>query len=98
MHRNRQFDRMERGQTILKEYATDRGAERFKTNATVLSVVLDLAKLCGFGDAVIEHEAKRSVMWYVEHENRRIVPASFRMWAKRCLDNVTELSEGSAIT
>ena len=77
MHRNRQFDRMERGQTILKEYATDRWAERFKTNATVLSVVLDLAKLCGFGDAVIEHEAKRSVMWYVEHENRRIVTCIF---------------------
>ena len=77
MDRNRQLDRTERGQTILKEDAPDRGAERFKTDATVLSVVLDFAKLCGFGDAVIEHEAKRTVMWYAEHEHGRIVTSFF---------------------
>lgn len=69
MDGNRQFDRTERGQTILKEDAPDRGAERFKADATVLSVVLDVAKLRRTVNAGIRHEAKRGTVRYAEHKH-----------------------------
>lgn len=48
----------------------DRGTQRFKSDAPVLAVVLDLAELCRLAYVGIEHETKRIVMRYSEHEHR----------------------------
>ena len=72
-----QFDRTKCRQTVFIEDAPNGGTKRFKSDTAVLAVVLDLAKLCGSVNAVIEHEAKRTVMWYAEHEYGSVIPCTF---------------------
>lgn len=65
----RKFDRMQGRQSVVEEYASDRGTQGLESDAFVFFVILYLAELSGLCNAMSGHEAECAVFGYAEHEN-----------------------------